>query len=195
MKAKISLLLTFFLVATTNLQAANENKYDDVGGFFETVSETFSSDIEVMYISRAMLSMMQDDAQVQSTLTATGGKLTPLVNKIDFIRMASGKEGNQYNDAVVNLVRTLAEKNGFVKCFERSTSDAQSDSIRPGVRKLVPKARCSTRKHLFVRNGEGGLCSMLAVSLIVIGNNIVEWKVTLIGGTFTQKDIISTFKM
>ncbi len=177
MKAKIIALLAILTLAfTANAKETKENNYDDICNFFATAAATESPSISHFYISKAMLTLTAG----QSCEIMTGLNLKNFINKIDFIRSAEIKTNKTKKDkellcSAEKLATQVYKQYNYIKLL--STNEE------------------GEHNYLFYKYGEGGLCSLLVITILKQfdeekeESSMQQARVILIGGTFRAEDI------
>lgn len=167
MKKIILIAIAGLFVLTAKSYAMAGDNYDDIGGFFEYFARQYSPKVQYTHITKAMIKhALPNDLHGISA------------EKIDFVKRVIVADDTNTSKGVVELATTHAEKNGFTKLVQTDTSGG--DEYR--------------RNYLFVKYGEGGLCSILAISIyfkpaLNSSSVIAKWMATLIGGTFAVDEI------
>lgn len=173
---KYFLLMVMAVSVALSTSGSTGNNYDDIDNFFEEVSGCTSPNINYFYISKAMLKL-----SANSALDIGVGKFEKITDKIDFIRNAEITAGTPTETSLVDFANDIAQRRaetfGYKKLFVRDIGNGQ-------------------RNFLFVKNGEGGLCSVLIINMHrgVQPNgesSIQRVRVLLIGGTFHVQEILS----
>ncbi len=170
MKKIIMIILVGLFATSTRVNSMCGDNYDDIAGFFESFSRQMSKDIECTYISKAMIK--------HANLPDVYGIST---DKIDFVRMinASNKGAAETYQKILDFAHSI-EAFGFTKLLQ---TDIKEESM-------------ITRNFLFTRSGEGGLSLILTITICVDNTpemEVIKWRATFLGGTFTINEISEVF--